>query len=58
MTFTFHDLKNIVEAYLDDLTAHSSKRVDHPKHLQLVFEICRHYRVRLKPHYRVIIESG
>jgi hypothetical protein len=30
MTFTFHDLKHIVEAYLDDLAAHSHKRVDHP----------------------------
>jgi hypothetical protein len=34
MTFTFHDLKHIVEAYLDDLAAHSCKRVDHPKHLR------------------------
>ena len=37
MTFAFHDLKHIVEAYIDDLVAHSHKRVDHPKHLQLVF---------------------
>jgi len=33
MTFAFHDLKHIVEAYLDDLAAHSRKRVDNPKHL-------------------------
>ena len=38
MTFTFHDLKNIVEAYLDDIDAHSRQRVDHPKNLRLVFE--------------------
>jgi hypothetical protein len=44
-TFVFHDLKNIVEAYLNDLVAHSHKSVDHPKHLQLVFEICFHYRI-------------
>jgi hypothetical protein len=37
MTFFFHYLKNIVEAYLDDLVAHSRKRVDHSTHLQLVF---------------------
>ena len=50
MTFTFHDLKHIVEAYLDDLSTHSHKRVDHPKYLQLVFEICLHYRIHLNPH--------
>jgi hypothetical protein len=43
MTFAFHDLKKIVEAYLDDLVAHSRKRVDHLKHLWLVFEIFCHY---------------
>jgi hypothetical protein len=50
MTFTFHDLKHIVEAYLDNIAANSHKRVDHPKHLRLVFERCRHYRIRLNPH--------
>jgi hypothetical protein len=29
MTFVFHDLKHIVEAYLDDIFAYSHKRVDH-----------------------------
>jgi hypothetical protein len=43
MTFMFHDLKHLVEAYIDDLTAHSRKRIDHSTHLQLVFEICRYY---------------
>jgi hypothetical protein len=33
MTFSFHDLKHIVEAYLDDLAAHSHKRIDHATHL-------------------------
>jgi hypothetical protein len=41
MTFAFHDLKHIFEAYLDDIVAHSRKRVDHPKHLRLVFERCQ-----------------
>jgi hypothetical protein len=50
MTFAFHDLKHIVEAYLDDLVAHSRKRVDHVIHLQLVFERCHYYRIRLNPH--------
>jgi hypothetical protein len=45
MTFAFHDLKHIVEAYLDDLAAHSRKRVYHPKNLWLVFERFHHYRI-------------
>jgi hypothetical protein len=49
MTFAFHDLKHIVKVYLDDLVAHSQKRVDYPKHLQLIFERCHHYRIHLNP---------
>ena len=41
MTFVFHDLKKIIEVYLDGLADHSHLRVDHPDHLCLVFEICR-----------------
>jgi hypothetical protein len=33
MSFSFHDLKHIVEAYLDDLASRSRKRDDHPTHL-------------------------
>jgi hypothetical protein len=33
MSFSFHDLKHIVEAYLDDLASRSRKRTDHPTHL-------------------------
>jgi hypothetical protein len=40
MTFTFHDLKHIVEDYLDDIVAYSRKREDHSTHLHLFFEIC------------------
>jgi hypothetical protein len=50
MTFTFHDLKHIVKAYLDDLVAHSYKTMDHTKHLRLVYERCCHYHIRLNPH--------
>ena len=50
MTFGFHDLKHIVEAYLNDLVAHARKRVDHSTHLRLVFERCRYYRIHLNPH--------
>jgi hypothetical protein len=45
MTFAFHDLIHTVEAYLDDLAAHSRKRMDHATHLRLVFERYRYYRV-------------
>ena len=32
------DIKTIVEPYLDDLLAHSRKRIDHPDPLCLIFE--------------------
>ena len=48
MTLIFHDLKMIIEVYLDDLAAHSHLRV--PYHLRLVFERCHHYQVHLNPH--------
>jgi hypothetical protein len=33
MYFSFHDLRHIVEAYIDDLASFSRKRSDHPTHL-------------------------
>ena len=50
MNFTFHYLKHIVEAYLDDLAAHSRKKANHSTHLHLVFERCHYYRIYLNPH--------
>ena len=50
MTLMFHDIKNIIEVYLDDLAAHSHLRLCHPYHWRLVFERCRHYQVHLNPH--------
>jgi hypothetical protein len=47
MSFAFHDLKHIVEAYLDDLASRSRKRTDHPTHLRLIFERCCYFRIRL-----------
>jgi hypothetical protein len=49
MSFAFHDLNHIVEAYLDDLASRSHKRKDHPTHLRLIFERCRYFRIRLNP---------
>jgi hypothetical protein len=59
MTFSFHNLKHIVEAYLDDLVAHSLKKVDRSTHLRLVFERCCYYRIWLNPHKCILcIRSG
>ena len=59
MNFAFHDIKAIVEPYLDDLLTHSPKRIDHPDHLRLIFERCRYYKIRLNPHKCVFcVESG
>jgi hypothetical protein len=49
MSFSFHDLKHIVEAYLDDLASRSRKRTDHPTHLRVIFERCRYFWIRLNP---------
>jgi hypothetical protein len=50
MTFSFHDMKHIVEAYLDDLATHSHHRVDHLDHLHHVFQRCHYYHIWLNPH--------
>jgi hypothetical protein len=50
MNFAFHDLKHIVEAYLDDLAAHSRKRIDRSTHPRLVFERFSCYHIWLNPH--------
>jgi cleavage and polyadenylation specificity factor subunit 1 len=47
MLITFHDLKNIIEVYMDESIAFPHKRVDHPTHLRLIFETCFYYRIRL-----------
>ena len=59
MYYVFHDIKHIVQPYLDDLPAHSSRRADHLKHLRAIFMRCRHYKIRLNPHNCVFcVESG
>ena len=59
MSYAFHDIKHIIEAYLDDLAARSQKRTDHPAHLRMVFERCRFYKIRLNPNKCVFtVTSG
>jgi hypothetical protein len=50
MSYAFHDIKNIVQPYLDDLPAHSMHRVDHPTHLRAIFVRCPFYLIHLNPH--------
>ena len=49
MNFSFHELKWIIEVYLDDLATHSHLRVNHLNHLCLVFERFHLYQIRLIP---------
>jgi hypothetical protein len=59
MSYAFHDIKHIVQPYLDDLPAHSLRRLDHPNHLRAIFIHCRFYRICLNPHKCVFcVESG
>eukprot|EP00253_Pinus_taeda_P034586 PITA_34586 len=58
MNYAFHDIKNIVQPYLDDLLAHLRKRTDHPRHLREIFLCCRHYKIRLNPHKCVFCVSS
>ena len=59
MTLIFHDLKSIIEVFLDDLAAHSRMRMRHSYHLRLVFERCRHCAVRLNSHKCIFcVKSG
>jgi len=40
MNYAFHDIKHIVQPYLDDFPAHSRKWTDHPQHLRAIFLHC------------------
>jgi hypothetical protein len=50
MSYAFHDIKHIVQPYLDDLPAHSMHRVDHPTHLRAIFVRYQFYCIHLNPH--------
>jgi hypothetical protein len=50
MSYAFHDIKHIVQPYIDELTAHSMRHVYHPIHLHSIFLQCRFYHIRLNPH--------
>jgi hypothetical protein len=59
MSYAFHDIKHIVQPYLDDLPAHYMCQVNHPTHLRAIFVRCRFYHICLNPHKCIFcVESG
>jgi hypothetical protein len=59
MSYAFHDIKHIVQPYLDDFPTHSSHQQDHIGHLRVIFLRCKHYSIRLNPHKcSFVVESG
>jgi hypothetical protein len=49
MSYAFHDIKHIIEPYLDEFPTHSAHQKDHIGHLRAIFLRCRHYNIRLNP---------
>ena len=59
MTYAFHDIKHIVEPYLDDLPTQSKQQEYHYGHLRAIFGQCRPYNIRLNPHKCVFfVDTG
>jgi hypothetical protein len=59
MSYAFHDIKHIMQPYLDDLPTHSMHRFDHPIHLRAIFIRCQFYHIRLNPHKCILcVESN
>jgi hypothetical protein len=50
MSYAFHEIKHIVQPYLDELPTHSMCHVDHPIHLRVIFLRCQFYHICLNPH--------
>jgi len=59
MSYAFHDIRNIVYPYLDDLMTHSKIRQDHLTHLRAIFDRFHFYKIWINPHKCVfLVESG
>ena len=59
MSYAFHDIKRVVELYLDDLPTHSKQWDIHVNHLRAVFLRCCHFNIHLNPHKCVFfVEVG
>jgi len=49
MSYAFHDIKHIVEHYLDDLVVHLSNKKYDIGHIREIFLICMDYNIHLNP---------
>jgi hypothetical protein len=49
MSYDFHDIKNIMQPYLNDQPTHSMSRQNHPTHLRAIFIHCHYYCIHLNP---------
>ena len=59
MSYAFHDIKHIIQPYLDDIPTHLAKCMDHHDHLHQIFLRCRRYNIRLNSHKCVLcVHSG
>lgn len=59
MPYSFHDIRHIIQPYLDEIPTHSAKRMDHPDHLGQIFLLCRRYNIWLNPHKCIFyVDSG
>lgn len=54
MSYMFHDIKPIVNPYLDDIPVKSKQHQDHRNHLHQIFMHCRHYKIQLNPHKYIL----
>jgi hypothetical protein len=50
MSYSLHNIKINVQAYLDDLNDHFKHCEDHPSHLWAIFIHCLYYKICLNPH--------
>ena len=49
MSYFFHDIKHIMELYMDDLPVHSQEWEDHRGNLRDIFHRFHHYNIQLNP---------
>jgi len=59
MNYVFHDVKHILQPYLDYFPSHSKHHEDHPMHMRVIFLHCLHYNIRLNEYKFVFcVQSG
>ena len=50
MSYAFHDIRKIVQDYLENIAFHSKKRAKHPAHLRSIFNRCQKYKICINQH--------